>query len=182
MSMSTSDLHNSSIDVESMGSTSINKQTVIRAWGWAVRNKWAERIQTKKGEVLRCRYPGCKMEYISKEKTTSGINKHLLKAHHITKDSNINDGSLSRHGPLDKLLHSSSQPRIFDPTRFDDLLVQFILKTKQPFTIVEGVALQELLNHATMASISQVKLPSGDTMATKVRFFLTILSMQYLFF
>ncbi|KFH70213.1 hypothetical protein MVEG_03064 [Podila verticillata NRRL 6337] len=61
------------------------------------------------------------------------------------------------------------QPRIFDPTKFDDLLVRFVVTTKQPFSIVKSSAFQDLLNHATMATDSQVKLPSNDTMATKTK-------------
>jgi hypothetical protein len=41
--------------------------------------------------------------------------------------------------------------------------------TKQPYSIVESPAFQDLLNHATMATVSQVKLPSDDTMAAKVQ-------------
>ncbi|KAF9367282.1 hypothetical protein CPB97_005985, partial [Podila verticillata] len=99
--------------------------------------------------------------------TTSGINNHLTKTHRITTDSGVNDGRLSRAGPLDVLLQSSTQPRVFDPTRFDDLLVRFVVTTKQPFSIVKSPAFQDLLNHATMATVSQVKLPSDDTVAAK---------------
>lgn len=173
MSMSTTfDIPGSSIDMESVGSVNIHNKKVTRAWGWALKNKWAERVETKKGTVVHCRFSGCKREYISTTMTTTGINRHLLKSHHITQDSNVNDGSLSKQGPLDTMFNSSSRPRIFDPTRFDDLLVRFVVTTKQPFTIVESVAFQDVLNHATMASVSQVKLPSGDTMATKVKLLL----------
>ncbi|KAG0335817.1 hypothetical protein BG005_004479, partial [Podila minutissima] len=99
--------------------------------------------------------------------TTSGINKHLTVAHKIKADSGVNDGSLSRAGPLDAMFHSSKQPRVFDPTRFDELLVRFVVRTKQPFSIVKSPDLQDLMNHATMASVAQVKLPSDDMMATK---------------
>ena len=77
--------------------------------------------------------------------TISGINNHLLKTHHITKDSNPNDGSLSNQGLLDILLNTSQLPTVFDPTKFDDLLIRFIVTTRQPFNIVKSKAFQELL-------------------------------------
>ncbi|KAF9895779.1 hypothetical protein BX616_008846, partial [Lobosporangium transversale] len=166
MSMSTTfDITDGSMGTESMGSVSISSKKGTRVWGWAIKNKWAERVETKKGAVIRCRFPGCKMEYTSSTMTTSGINSHLANKHHIRKDSHVNDGSLSRQGPLDVMF--SSSPRVFDPTRFDDLLVRFVVTTKQRFAVVKSAAFQELLNHATMAAMAQVKLPSDDTMANK---------------
>jgi hypothetical protein len=162
------------MDIESVGSDSVGQQKGARSWGWAIKNKWAERVVSSKSTIIRCLYPGCKQKYDTKTMTTSGINNHLTKVHRITPDSGINDGSLSRGGPLDAFLHSAMQPRIFDPTKFDDLLVRFVVTTKQPFSIVTSPAFQDLLNHATMAAESQVKLPSNDTMATKVKVFLLI--------
>lgn len=162
------------MDIQSVGScstsqTNVGSEKKIRQWGWAITNKWAERVDTPNGIFIKCLFPGCKSKYETKSMTTSGINNHLFKIHRIHKESNPNDGSLSNQGPLDILFNSDSRPRIFDPTRFDDLLVRFVVTTKQPFTIVKSPALQELLNHATMASISQVKLPSDDSMAAKVK-------------
>jgi hypothetical protein len=152
------------------------------AWGFAIRNGWAERTTTKKGLTgIRCLYPGCSQIYVTSSMTTSGINRHLRNTHKITEDSGINDGRLSRAGPLDLLFHSSKQPRVFDPTRFDDLLVRFIVGTKQPYAVVDSPELQDLLNHATMATISQVKLPSDDTMAKKVSSFRPTSKSQALF-
>lgn len=101
--------------------------------------------------------------------TTTGVNRHLQSAHKINKESGMNDGSLSQSGLLDTLFHPSKQARVFDPTRFDDLLVRYIIRMKQPFSVIESPELQELLNHCTMASMSQVKLPSSDTIARKVK-------------
>ena len=157
--------------MESVGSEISSQMTTSRSWGWAFKNKWAERITISTKNAVRCLYPGCKRTYITKTWTTTGINNHLIKYHRITADSGINDGSQSRRGPLDALLHSSTQPRVFDPTVFDDLLVRFIVTTKQPFSIVKSPALQALLDHVTMASVSQVKLPSDDTVAAKVKYF-----------
>jgi hypothetical protein len=166
------DLHVSQVEITSIGSSTVsqNKQRgVVRgAWSWVINNKWAERENTPKGTVTRCLYPGCKKTYITNGMTTTGIINHLSKNHHITQDSGMNDGSLSKQGPIDVLLHSNKQPRIFDPTQFDELLVRFMVTSKQPFTIVQSEAFQDLLNHATMATLHQVKLPSNDTMAGKV--------------
>jgi len=117
---------------------------------------------------MRCLYPGCKATYVAPDMTTTGINTRLRKVHHITGESGVNDGSLSRRGPLDSLLQQSRQPEVFDPTKYDDLLVRFVVTTKQPFSIVRSQAFQDLLNHATMATVAQVQLPSQDTMAKKV--------------
>jgi hypothetical protein len=179
MSTTTLDITESRMDIESVESINMNINKAVRSWGWAVRNKWAERIKTKSGPAVRCLFLLCSAQYLSKSKTTTGINNHLLKTHHITKDSNVNDRSLSRKGPLDILFGSPSQPRVFDPTKFDDLLVCFIVTTKQPFTIVNSSALQELLNHTTMASLSQVKLPSDDTIGTKVKQILFLIFINY---
>jgi hypothetical protein len=159
------------MELTSLGSDAGEQQmgSVRSSWGWALKNKWAERVQTKKGPALRCLFPGCMKTYATKAMTTSGINKHLTRAHRITEDSGVNDGSLSRSGPMDTFLHTAKQPRVFDPTTFDDLLVRFVVMTKQPYSIVESPAFQDLLNHATMATVSQVKLPSDDTMAAKVQ-------------
>jgi len=164
------------MDIESVGSDIASQKKGVRTWGWAIKNKWAERATSSKsnGVIVRCLYPGCKQTYATSSMTTSGINNHLGKVHRITRDSGVNDGSLSRGGPLDVLLRSSTQPRAFDPTSFNDLLVRFIVTTKQPFSIVKSPAFQELLNHATMANEPQVRLPSDDTMATKVKVSLLI--------
>ena len=159
------------MEITSVQSDDVNKTSNSRlAWAWAIKNGWAERALTKKGSTsIRCLYPGCRQIYITSTMTTSGINRHLANAHKITAESDANDGRLSRAGPLDILFHSSKQPRVFDPTRFDDLLVRFIVRTKQPYAIVKSPELQDLLNHASMATMSQVKLPSDDTMAKKVK-------------
>ncbi|KAG0018429.1 hypothetical protein BGZ80_007177, partial [Entomortierella chlamydospora] len=85
----------------------------------------------------------------------------------VTEESSVNDGNLSRAGPMDAFLHAVKQPRVFGPTAFDDLLVRFVVTTKQSFSIVGNPAFKDLLNHATMAEMSQAKLPSDDAMATK---------------
>ncbi|KAF9400272.1 hypothetical protein BGZ76_007752, partial [Entomortierella beljakovae] len=168
MSMSTAlDISASSIDMDSIGSGKFIQKKGNRSWGWAIKNKWAERIESRSGITIRCLYPGCRAMYQTNGMTTSGINNHLTKIHHITKDSATNDGSLSREGPLDKLLHLTPEPTVFDPTKFDDMLVRFIVRTKQPFSIVKSNDFQELLNHARMASIDQIKLPSDDSVASK---------------
>ncbi|OAQ24468.1 hypothetical protein K457DRAFT_24032 [Linnemannia elongata AG-77] len=150
------------MDIESVGSDITSQKKGVRTWGWAVKNKWAERATSSKsnGVIVRCLYPGYKQTYATSSMTTSGINNHLGKVHRITRDSGVNDGSLSRGGPLDVLLRSFTQPRAFDPTSFNDLLVR---------SIVKSPAFQELLNHATMANEPQVRLPSDDTMATKTK-------------
>ncbi|KAG9319109.1 hypothetical protein KVV02_004693, partial [Mortierella alpina] len=137
--------------------------------GWATKNKWAEHATTKEGKGILCLFPGCRKFYQTSSFTTSGVNRHLQSAHKINKESGVNDGSLSRSGPLDAHLYPSKQARIIHPTCFDDLLVRYIVRTKQPFSAVGSTELQELLNHCTMASMSQVKLPSSDTIARKVK-------------
>jgi hypothetical protein len=120
------------MELTSLGSDAGEQQTgsVRSSWGWALKNKWAEHVQTKKGPALCCLFPGCMKTYATKAMTTSGINKHLTRAHRITEDSGVNDGSLSRSGPMDTFLHTAKQPRVFDPTTFDDLLVRFVVMTK----------------------------------------------------
>lgn len=170
------------IDLTSLGSDPTEKHPSTRAaWGWAIKNKWAERTESKGMVVIRCLFPGCVQKYKTKSMTTSGINKHLKNAHKITEDSGVNDGSLSRAGPLDSFFHPNKQPRVFDPTRFDDLLVRFIVRTKQPFSIVKSHELQDLLNHATLATLPQVKLPSNDTMAKKVIYSFCLIELFHFF-
>jgi len=162
----------SSLDLSQVNNIEIS--STQRTWGWAITNKWAERTVLPKGPAIRCLFPGCKTRYLTKKMTTTGINNHLDTKHHITRESPPNDGSLSRGGPLDALFHSAKQPRIFDPTNFNRLLVGFIVRTKQPFTIVKSPEFQALLNHATMATEAQVRLPSDDTMAAKVGMMLSL--------
>lgn len=162
----TSDMDISTIASQDRASTKASREP----WAWAVVNGWAEHFESPTEKGIRCLYPGCPKKYYTTSMTTSGANRHLRSVHKINKESGVNDGSLSRSGPLDALFHPSKQARVFDPTRFDDLLVRYIVRTKQPFSAVESPELQELLNHCTMASMSQVKLPSSDTIARKVMF------------
>jgi len=161
----------SDLDITSLASSDgASKGAPREPWAWSIKNKWAEHTTTKEGKGIRCLYPGCGKFYRTSSMTTTGVNRHLRNAHKINSESGVNDGSLSRSGPLDVLFHPSKQARFFDPTRFDDLLVRYIVRTKQPFSVVESPDFQELLNHCTMASMSQVKLPSSDTIARKVMF------------
>lgn len=162
---------------ETDSSETANQQGYNRSsWGWAIKNNWAARFDSKKGKALRCMYPGCKKLYESKDMSTSGINSHLKRAHGITSFSGVNDGSKPRGGPLDALFNISKQPKVFDPEAFEDSLIRFIVQAKLPFSIVENNGFQELLNQAQMSStISQIKLPSNDAIAEKVRLFDIIL-------
>jgi hypothetical protein len=155
---------------ESVSSGVSKQRSSPRSWSWVFQNKWAERTQTKRGLGIRCLFPGCNQIYQTVTMTTSGINTHLKKAHRITSESGVNDGARSRAtGPLDALFNFSKQPKVFDRKTFEDLLVRFVVTTKQPFAIVKSTAFQELLDLVVMASTnSQVKLPSEVTLADKV--------------
>ncbi|KAF8916929.1 hypothetical protein BGZ58_005203, partial [Dissophora ornata] len=99
--------------------------------------------------------------------STSPIINHLKKAHGITAQSGVNDGTM-RQGPLDAMFNASKHPKTFSAEAFDDCLVRFVVLTKQPFAIVQSQDLQELLNQAHLSSSAgQIKLPSNDTMAEK---------------
>ncbi|KAF9137048.1 hypothetical protein BGX21_007903, partial [Mortierella sp. AD011] len=56
------------MELTSIGSVNGDQKTgpARNAWAWAIKNKWAERTQTKNGPALLCLFPGCTKTYAAK--------------------------------------------------------------------------------------------------------------------
>lgn len=143
-----------------------------RSWVWL--NGWVETRGDNDLKQIHCLYPGCSKSFRYVKGSTTNINDHLQRQHHLTKDVR-NDGSFTiAKGPLERAMEKLNKRPAetgFSIIDFQRLLAKFLIQKRLPFTFVEDPIFQKLLHMAQLAPNKDVlALPSNDTMAKRVHY------------
>ena len=105
---------------------------------------------------------------------TTNVSRHMKRHHGITAHSGKNNGKRQRpqeSGAMDSFLdnNANKRPREFNATVFKDALCKMFVARNLSFELAESEEFQELLYVVQQAQdLTQVKLPSADTIAAKV--------------
>lgn len=145
-----------------VSSSSTETHTKRANMSWIFKQNLAKYEFVGEQYAFHCKVDKCKHVNRHKSYSTGPIGNHIKRVHKLFPPGEKVKQSVE--GPFDKFVTKSTHTSLTTTTSFRDKLLDFVVSSQSPFTIVENEDLEELIRAAQAApSPAIVRLPSADT-------------------